>query len=160
MSFFLDGVYTYLSSPLSLGSSLHLDRESCRAAQELFAKYDVDNNGQLSFYEFACRAVPPDYQSNGKLYSLTGGGGTPRIRVNGYRPSLEENIQVHKDDINLYCKERNLLDTPAIEIPAKYFRPRSTASTARSRRNISSSSKRVAHRFQQQQQNNNKNGHY
>ena len=105
-------------------------------AKALFSKYDVDNNGQLSFYEFACRAVPPDYKGKGSLYSLTGGGGDgegQRSVQNGFRPSSEENIKVNKDDIDLFCKERDFLDTAAVEIPTKYFRPRSTARSARSR---------------------------
>ena len=57
-------------------------------AAALFAKYDTDNNGQLSFYEFARRAVPPDYQGKGALYNLCGGESIDKgDRRNGYRPS-------------------------------------------------------------------------
>lgn len=93
-------------------------------AAALFAKYDTDNNGQLSFYEFARRAVPPDYQGKGALYNLCGGESIDKgDRRNGYRPSSKENIILNKDDLDFYCKSRDYAQTPAAIIPVRFFQP-------------------------------------
>ena len=87
---------------------------------ELFKRYDTDNNGRLTFYEFAKRAVPPDYRGKGKLYRLTGGMDSedeqmPKLR-HSHTPHI--NMSVTSSDVEHYTKNRSIPATPTYMWPS------------------------------------------
>jgi Ca2+-binding EF-hand superfamily protein len=106
---------------------------------DLFRKYDVDNSGHLTFYEFAKRAVPPDYKGKGKLYRLTGGNDdSDEEEVDTSETKLEEgmkpalNMNVFNSDVEHYLKNRNILSTPYDQTPNNLYWPREQSREATS----------------------------
>ena len=91
--------------------------------------FGLRKNGQLTFYEFAKRAVPPDYKGKGKLYRLTGGNDDSDddkeedVGENQTQLKPTMNMKVHNSDIQHYIKSRNILSTPLsnINIPHLYW---------------------------------------
>ena len=87
---------------------------------ELFKRYDTDNNGRLTFYEFAKRAVPPDYRGKGKLYRLTGGMDSEDEKMPKKRHLSTPNINMNvtPSDVEHYTKNSSISTSSAYMWPS------------------------------------------